>query len=43
MLEDLRDRLGKETDIEFRIVDDIPLTKTGKFRFVISKVPLKFD
>lgn len=41
-LKALRDKLGSEIDISFEFVEDIPLTKSGKFRFVISKVPIKF-
>lgn len=42
-LKELRNKLGSEIEINFELVEEIPLTKTGKFRFVISKVPLKFD
>lgn len=34
----IREYLGEDMDIVFKIVDKIPLTKSGKFRFVISKV-----
>jgi phenylacetate-CoA ligase len=35
---ELRLRLGKEIEIKFEYVEDIPRTPTGKIRFVISKV-----
>lgn len=38
----LRERLGEEMKIEVEFVDSIPRTKAGKFRWVISKVPLEF-
>jgi phenylacetate-CoA ligase len=36
----LRERLGDEIELEFEYVDRIPRTRTGKFRYVISKVAL---
>lgn len=33
---------GDDMEVNFGIVDKIPLTKSGKFRFVISKVPSDF-
>jgi len=36
-----RARLGNEMNIRFEYVDDIPRTKEGKFRFVISHVEKK--
>jgi phenylacetate-CoA ligase len=36
----LRARVGPTMHIELQFVDNIPRTKTGKFRWVISKVPL---
>jgi len=38
---ELRKRLGKDIDIEYEFVDDIPRTKAGKLRFVISNVKLE--
>lgn len=35
----LRERLGDEVEIEVQIVDDIPCEASGKFRWVISRVP----
>ena len=29
---------GEDMDVNFEIVDEIPLAKSGKFRFIISKV-----
>ena len=36
----LRERVGPKMRIELEFVDSIPRTKAGKFRWVISKVPL---
>ncbi len=38
----LSERLGHETEIDIEFVDSIPKTSAGKFRWVISKVPLPF-
>jgi len=35
-------RIGEQMSIELRFVDDIPRTRSGKFKFVISKVPPDF-
>jgi phenylacetate-CoA ligase len=44
LLDQVRDgmqaRLGAETKILIEVVDEIPRGRTGKFRWVISKVPL---
>lgn len=40
ILSNLRERLGDKTRIEIEIVEYIPRTASGKFRYVISKVPL---
>lgn len=37
----LKERLGWDMKIEIELVESIPLTPMGKFRWVISKVPLK--
>jgi phenylacetate-CoA ligase len=42
LLSGLRDRVGPDMKIEIKFVEDIPLTRRGKFRWVISKVPLPF-
>lgn len=34
----LRKNTGEGIDIEIQVVDDIPLTKAGKYKYVISKV-----
>lgn len=39
---ELAARLGKAMNIEIVKVDSIPRTKAGKFRWVISKVPMEF-
>lgn len=36
----LRQRVGAELAIEFEVVDDIPLTKAGKYRAVVSTIPV---
>lgn len=38
----LRERIGNGMKFEFEIVDHIPRLPNGKFRYVISKVPLNF-
>jgi phenylacetate-CoA ligase len=40
LMANLRDRVGEVIKINIEYVDDIPLTKAGKLKFVISKVPL---
>lgn len=35
--------MGTEISITFEIVDEIPLTPSGKFRVVVSKVPINFS
>jgi phenylacetate-CoA ligase len=42
LLNELGKRLGEGMKIEIEFVDSIERTKNGKFRWVISKVPLKF-
>ncbi|VAW71533.1 hypothetical protein MNBD_GAMMA12-3555, partial [hydrothermal vent metagenome] len=39
LLENFRYRVGDNVKIEIEIVTDIPRTKSGKYRWVISKVP----
>jgi phenylacetate-CoA ligase len=41
--EDFRKHLGKELDLEFRIVDQIEMVKTGKHLSVLSKLDLDFQ
>jgi phenylacetate-CoA ligase len=38
----LRERVGDEMKFQFETVDHIPRLPNGKFRYVISKVPLNF-
>jgi phenylacetate-CoA ligase len=38
---ELINRLGENIDIDYDFVDDIPRTKAGKFRFVISQISLE--
>ena len=37
----LRERVGAETRISFRVVESIPRTRSGKFRAVVSNLPLE--
>lgn len=39
LLKNFRYRVGDKIDIKIEIVTDIPRTKSGKYRWVISKVP----
>lgn len=38
ILSELRLRLGYETDIELEFVDDIPPTKSGKYKWIVSNL-----
>jgi phenylacetate-CoA ligase len=38
LLNELRVRVG-DMDVELEFVEDIPLTKAGKYRWIISKIP----
>ncbi len=40
LVRELKSRLGQETAIEIEMVERLPRTKAGKFRWVISEVPL---
>ena len=40
--ERIQERCGPTMRIRFELVDDIPLTKAGKRKFIISKVPVSF-
>ncbi|HVP06633.1 MAG TPA: hypothetical protein VMS71_02235, partial [Candidatus Acidoferrum sp.] len=42
LLSEFRKRVGEGMKVEIEFVNSIERTKTGKFRWVISKVPLKF-
>ena len=42
LVTELRKRLGEEMQISVEFVESIPRTKAGKFRWVVSKVPLEF-
>ncbi len=37
------DIMGNKINIHFDLVEEIPLTQSGKFRVVISKVPIDFE
>jgi len=40
ILANLRERLGDDMRVELEPVEQIPRTANGKFRYVVSKVPL---
>ncbi len=40
LIRELKSRLGQETAIEIELVEQLARTKAGKFRWVISEVPL---
>jgi phenylacetate-CoA ligase len=42
LINELKLRVGNDMKVEVEFVDSIPRTKAGKFRWVISKVPLEF-
>ncbi|TRZ51239.1 MAG: phenylacetate--CoA ligase family protein [Dehalococcoidia bacterium] len=42
LLEEFNKRLGGDMNVEIQFVDEIPREKNGKFKAVISKVPLRF-
>ena len=39
----LREKMGQDMDIEVRFVDTIPRTTSGKWRFLIQKLPIDGD
>ena len=43
LLRGFSERVGHQVKVHIEFVDDIPRTSSGKFRWVISKVPLRFD
>ncbi len=42
LLAKIRSYLGDEIKIRFQIVEEIPRTPQGKFKFVVSKIPIQF-
>lgn len=40
LLKSLKERLGEETNVEIEFVESIPKTAAGKYRWVVSRVPL---
>lgn len=42
LLDEFKKRIGQDMKIEIEFVESIARTKAGKFRWVISKVPLEF-
>ena len=42
LLTEMKNRIGANMKIEIEFVDSIPRTRAGKYRWVISKVPLEF-
>ena len=41
MIQNSRECLGRTIAIDLDYVDRIERTKTGKFRFIVSKIPLE--
>jgi phenylacetate-CoA ligase len=41
LLRNSRERLGNKIEIDFDYVDRIERTKTGKFRFIVSEIPIE--
>ncbi len=39
---ELKKKLGNDTELKINFVDSIPRTKSGKYRFLIQKLPIKF-
>lgn len=39
---ELHKKLGKDVDLDVKFVDNIPRTKSGKYRFLIQKIPIVF-
>jgi len=42
LLREIKKRVGEDMDVRLEFVDRIERTKAGKFRWVISNVPLEF-
>ena len=42
LIKEMQKRLGNDMSVEIEFVDDIPRSDSGKFRWVISNVPLRF-
>lgn len=42
LIEEMRQRVGEAMTIDVMLVDDIPRAASGKYRWVISKLPLDF-
>jgi len=42
LLEEFKKRVGNDMNVRVEFVNSLPRTSSGKFRWVISKVPLKF-
>ena len=38
----VKEKLGEELGLTIKYVDEIPLTKNGKYRFLIQKLPVRF-
>lgn len=39
IVREIKAKVGQDSEVEIRFVDDIPITESGKFRFTVSKVP----
>jgi phenylacetate-coenzyme A ligase PaaK-like adenylate-forming protein len=42
LLAEFRKRVGPEIEVELEKVSEIPRTSSGKFKWVISKIPMSF-
>jgi len=42
LIHEMQRRVGQEMQIRVEVVDDIPVGASGKYRWVISKLPLDF-
>lgn len=38
----LQNKLGEDVELHIQFMDDIPRTSSGKFRFLIQKIPIEF-
>jgi phenylacetate-CoA ligase len=43
MFSALRERLGDDVNMTVRLVDDIPRSEAGKHRWLVQKLPVRFD
>ena len=43
LLQEMHNRVGDNVKVKIEFVEDIPRSGNGKYRWVISKVPLKYN